>query len=218
MVNNKKIDTALKYNKTSKINKNFMYQDLKRSNCYNCDFSKSNFNFTSLRGAHFKSCNFYGCTFRSAEFVGSNLKGSKFTKVKFEDTIFEGTKLENVDFTGATFKNVIFVSTDLSQTINLNYKEDEVKIYEQMPEIEISDNLKNAINKAMENNYVKKSRTLDTKDGGINTISIMILLEKFREKRLIEGLHILSEKIDKEFCTLSYIIKSLQSYKDKGIL
>lgn len=218
MIKNKKIDTALKYNKTSKINKNFMYQDLKRSNCYNCDFSKSNFNFTSLRGAHFKSCNFYGCTFKSAEFVGSNLKGSKFTKVKFEDTIFEGAKLENVDFTGATFKNVIFVSTDLSQTINLNYKEDEVKIYEQMPEIEISDNLKNAINKAMENNYIKKSRTLDIKDGGINTISIMILIEKFREKRLVEGLYILSEKIDKDFCTLSYIIKSLQSYKDKGIL
>lgn len=218
MINNKKIDTALKYNKTSKINKNFMYQDLKRSNCYNCDFSKSNFNFTSLRGAHFKSCNFYGCTFKSTELVGSNLKGSKFIKAKFEDTIFEGAKLEDVDFTGATFKNVIFVNTDLSKTINLNYKEDEVRIYNQMPEMEVSENLKNAINKAMENNYVKKSRTLDTKDGGINTVSIMILLEKFREKRLIEGLKILSEKVDKDFCTLSYIIKSLQSYKDQGIL
>lgn len=218
MINNKKMDMALKYNKTSKMNKNFMYQDLKRSNCYNCDFSKSNFNFTSLRGAHFKSCNFYGCTFKSAEFVGSNLKGSRFTKVKFEDTIFEGAKLEGVDFTGATFKNVIFVNTDLSKATNLNYKEDEVKIYTEMPQIEISDNLESAIKKAMENSYVKKSRTLDTKDGGINTVSIMILLEKFREKRLIEGLGILSEKVDKDFCTLSYIIKNLQSYKDQGIL
>ena len=218
MSNNKKIDTALRYNKTSKMNKNFMYQDLKRSNCYNCDFSKSNFNFTSLRGAHFKSCNFYGCTFKSSEFVGSNLKGSRFTKAKFEDTIFEGAKLESVDFSGATFKNVIFVNTDLSKTVNLNYKEDEVRIYDKMPEIEINDNLKNAIEKAMENNYVKKSRTLDTKDGGINAVSVMILLEKFREERLIEGLGILSEKVDRDFCTLSYIIKSLQSYKDQGIL
>ncbi len=32
MINNKKMDMALKYNKTSKMNKNFMYQDLKRSN------------------------------------------------------------------------------------------------------------------------------------------------------------------------------------------
>lgn len=218
MVNNKKINTALKYNKTSKMNKNFMYQDLKRSNCYNCDFSKSNFNFTSLRGAHFKSCNFYGCTFKSTEFVGSNLKDSRFTKAKFEDTLFEGAKLENVDFTGATFKNVIFVNIDLSKVLNFNYKEDEVRIYNEMPKLEISDNLKNAIKKAMENEYVKKSRTLDTKDGDINTISIIILLEKFREKRLIEGLGILSEKVDRDFCTLSYIIKSLQGYKDKGIL
>lgn len=218
MNNNKKLDTSLKYNKTSKMNKNFMYQDLKRSNCYNCDFSKSNFNFTSLRGAHFKSCNFYGCTFKSSEFVGSSLKGSKFIKAKFEDTIFEGAKLENVDFSGASFKNVIFVDSDLSKAINLNYIEDEVRIYNDMPELEISDDLKKAIEKAMENKCVKKSRTLDTKDGGINTISIMILLEKFREKRLIEGLGILSEKVDREFCTLSYIIKSLQSYKDQGIL
>lgn len=217
-MNNKRLDTSLKYNKTSKMNKNFMYQDLKRSNCYNCDFSKSNFNFTSLRGAHFKSCNFFGCTFQSAEFVGSNLKGSKFTKAKFEDTIFEGAKLEGVDFSGAQFKNVVFVNCDLSKAINLNYKEEEVRIYDEMPKLEISEPLRNAIEKAMENKCVKKSRTLDTKDGEINTVSVILLLEKFREKRLIEGLGILSEKVDRDFCTLSYIIKSLQSYKDKGIL
>ena len=42
------------YDNTSKINKNFVYKNLKRSKCYNCDFSGSNFDFTSLRGAHFK--------------------------------------------------------------------------------------------------------------------------------------------------------------------
>lgn len=35
-----------------------MYQGLKRSNCYNTDFSKSKFNFTSLIGTYFKSFNF----------------------------------------------------------------------------------------------------------------------------------------------------------------
>ena len=221
MMNNnktKKIDSALKYNKTQKMNKNFMYQDLKRSNCFNCDFSKSNFNFTSLRGAHFKSCNFFGCTFKSSEFVGSNLKSSRFTRAKFEDTVFEGAKLDGVDFTGATFKNTIFVNTDLSKATNLNFKEGEVRIFEEMPPLEISGELENAINKAMENKHVKKSRTLDTKDGTINSISVMILLEKFRERRLIEGLSILGEKVDRDFCTLSYIIKSLQGYMDKGIL
>ena len=70
----------------------------------------------------------------------------------------------------------------------------------------------------MENKYVKKSRTLDTKDGGINYISIMVLLENFKEKQLIDGLTLIGERIDKEFCTLSYIMKNLEVYKSEGIL
>ena len=36
--------------------------------------------------------------------------------------------------------------------------------------------------------------------------------------RGVQGLMILSEKIDKDFCTLSYIIKGLKSYESQGIL
>ncbi|WP_332843616.1 hypothetical protein [Paraclostridium bifermentans] len=46
----------------------------------------------------------------------------------------------------------------------------------------------------------------------------MILLENFKEKQLIDGLLLISEKMDKEFWTLSYIIKTLQTYKDQGLL
>ena len=35
--------------------KNFMYKNLERSNCYNCNFAGSTFDFVSFRGAHFKS-------------------------------------------------------------------------------------------------------------------------------------------------------------------
>lgn len=213
-----KMDTSIKYNKAQKMNKNFMYQDLKRSNCYNTDFSNSNFNFTSLRGAHFKSCNFYGCTFKSSEMIGSNFKKSKFTKAKFENVVFEGVNLEGADFKNATFKNTIFLNTDISKAINLNFKESEVKVFNEMPNLEISERLEKSIKLAMENEYVKKSRTLDTKDGGINYISIIILLENFKEKELIDGLILISERIDKEFCTLSYIIKNLEIYKSQGLL
>ncbi|RDY28034.1 pentapeptide repeat-containing protein [Romboutsia weinsteinii] len=218
MTTNKKIDTALRYNKAQKLNKNFMYQDLKRSNCYNSDFSNSNFNFTSLRGAQFKSCNFYGCTFKSAELVATNLKKTKFAKAKFENAVFEACNLEGADFSGATFKNTIFLNTDISKALNLNIKESEVKIFDEMPTVEMSERLENSINLAMKNQYVKKSRTLDTKDGGINNISVIILLENFKEKQLIEGFTLLSERMDKEFCTLSYIIKTLQGYKAQGLL
>ncbi|GAA0076679.1 pentapeptide repeat-containing protein [Clostridium sp. CTA-5] len=218
MDNNKRQRTGLNYNKELKQNKNFMYNDLKRSNCYGCDFTGSNFNFTSFRGAHFKGCNFFGCTFKSAEFIGSNLKKSKFKKAKFEDAVFEGVNLTDVDFKEAEFKNVIFVSTDISVAKNLEFDESSVRIFEEAPIINISENLKNAINLALTNEKVRNSRLLDNKDGEINTLSIIILLEKFSEKNLISGLKILADRIDRDFCTLSYIVKSIQTYQKEGIL
>lgn len=218
MVRKQNMEQGLKYNKIQKLNKNFMYQDLKRSNCYNSDFSGSNFDFTSLRGAHFKSCNFYGCTFKNAELIGSNLKKSKLKKAKFENTVFDSVNLEGVDFSGSQFKNTIFLSTDLSKAVNIKFKSSDVKIFDEMPKLDVSEKLEDSIKLVMKNEFVKKSRTLDTKDGEINSISIMILLENFKEKQLIDGLLLISEKMDKEFWTLSYIIKTLQTYKDQGLL
>ena len=218
MKKTQKPEIGLKYNKAKKMEKNFMYQDLKRSNCYNTDFSNSNFNFTSLRGAHFKSCNFYGCTFKSSEIIGANLKRSKFKNAKFENTIFEGVNLEEVDFTGAKFKNVIFLNTDVSKASNINLNSPNIKIFTEIPELQISERLESSIKLAMENEYIKKSRTLDTKDGNINPISIMILLENFKERQLVDGMILIGERIDKEFCTLSYIIKNLETYKSQGLL
>ncbi len=205
-------------NNMVKQNKNFMYRDLRRSNCYGTDFTGSNFNFTSFRGAHFKSCNFFDCTFTEAEFIGTNLKKSKFKRAKFEDAVFEGVNLSGVDFKDAEFKNVIFVDTDLSETKNMEFAEEEVKIFEGMPEIEISEELAAAVKAAMENSKIKVSRVLDAKDGSINTISIMRLLEKYNEKTLISGLKMVAENVDRDFCTLSYLIKAINSYEKQGLL
>ena len=51
----------------------------------------------------------------------------------------------------------------------------------------------------------------------INPISIMILLEKFSEKNLISGLNILADRLDRDFCTLSYITKCIETYGKEGI-
>lgn len=214
----KKRNDSFHYNNAVKQNKNFMYNDLKRSNCYGTDFTGSNFNFTSFRGAHFKSCNFFGCSFEAAEFVATNFKKSKFKRATFEDTIFEGVNLSGVDFKDATFKNVIFVATDIDAAKNLEFNESDVRIFEEMPELDISDELKSAIELAMTNEHVKKSRVLDTKDGDINPISMIRLLEIFNERSLILGLKILTEKLEKDFCTLSYIIKSIQTYEKEALL
>ena len=211
MSSNRSVKGNFVYNNIEKTGKNFMYKNFDRSNCYNCDFSNSNFNYTSLRGAHFKSCDFFKCTFKWAEFIGTNLKGSDFKNALFEDAIFDSVNLAGVDFKNAEFINTIFLSTDVHKAKNLSLKNPEIRIYDEVPELEISEELESAILNVMKNKYVKAARVLDTKDGGINIINVMILLENFDEETLIKGLNIISDDLKCDFHTLSYIIKYLKN-------
>jgi len=214
----KRANDQINYNNKKKSGSDFMYKDLRRSNCFNSDFSNSNFNHASFRGAQFKACNFFECTFESAEFVATNLKNSRFKQAKFENTIFDAVGLEGVDFEGATFKNVIFVVTDTSKAINLDLSNKEIKVFTEMPELEVSKWLESAVKGAMKNEYIKFARVLDTKEGEVSPISMMILLENFDEETLIKGFGVLKKKIDKDFCTLSYIIQEIQTYKADGLI
>lgn len=199
------------YDNAEKTNKNFIYKNLNRSKCYNCNFSNSNFDYASLRGAHFKKCNFFRCSFKGAEFIGSNLKGCKFKEAKFEDTVFEGANLDGVDFIDAKFKNTIFVGCDITKAKNLNENHKGIKILDSMPEFEMDEEFEKLILSLSENQYIKKSRLFDTKDGKINTLTLMILSEKFDKVTLTEGLHYIKYEIDKDFHTLSYVIRLIES-------
>lgn len=201
---------AFHYNNIEKKEKNFMYKNLKRSNCYNCNFAGCNFNFVSFRGAHFKTCSLMDCSFKGAEFIGTNFKNSKFKDAKFEDAIFEGVNLDGTDFTRAEFKNTIFVQTDVTNARNLNVENPEIRIFEEMPKIEISEELKNVINYLMANKYVKTSRIFDNKEGNLNTLTVMILLEHFNEESLIKALGKIKDQFDRDFHTISYVIKLIE--------
>ena len=214
----KRANDQMSYSNRKKTGMDFMYKDLRRSNCFNCDFSNSNFDHTSFRGAQFKSCNFSGCTFEAAEFVTANLKNAKFKGAKFENTIFDSVNLESADFEDAEFKQVIFVGTNTGRAINLDLSSVEIKVFNEMPELEISKRLESAVKAAMKNEYIKFARVLDTKEGEISPISMMILLKNFDEETLIKGLGVIKKKVDKDFCTLSYIIRALQSYQTDGLI
>lgn len=213
MSRNKVDNDAFHYNNIEKKDKNFMYKNLKRSNCYNCNFAGSNFNFVSFRGAHFKTCSFMNSSFKGAEFIGTNFKNSKFKDATFEDAIFEGTNLDGTDFTRAQFKNTIFVGTDTTKARNLNVENPEIRIFEEMPNIDISEELKNAVYNIMSNKYVKTSRIFDNKEGKLNTLTVMILLEHFNEELLIKGLEKIKDQFDRDFHTISYVIKLLEKNK-----
>lgn len=218
MAKNQSNKDSFNYNNIEKKAKNFMYKNLERSNCYNSDFSGSIFDYVSFRGAHFKSCNFFKCSFKYAEFIGSNLKDSEFRSTLFENAIFDSVKLEGANFKDAKFINTIFLNTDVSKAKNLNLKILDIKVFNEIPKLEISDKLKFAVESVMKNSHVKKSRVLDTKDGGPNLLNILILLESFDEETLINGLNIIETHLDRDFYTLSYIIRFLQNCKANGTL
>ena len=218
MSKNNSVKDNFNYNNIEKINKNFMYRNLERSNCYNCDFTNSNFDYVSFRGAHFKACTFLKGNFKAAEFIGTNLKGSIFRNTLFENAIFDSVNLEGVNFKDAEFKNTVFIFTDVTKAKNLNVRDPGIKIYDKMPELDISEDLRTAVENVMENKFVKTARVLDTKEGSLNLLNIMILLENFPEEMLIKGLNIIQVQLDREFYTLSYLIRFLQNCKINGTL
>lgn len=200
----------IQLNHADKKKKSFMYQNLQKSKCYNTDFSGSNFDYTCFRGAHMKSCLFNACTFKGAEFVGANLKDSQFKEALFEYTVFEGVKLEGVDFKGAKFTNTFFVSTDVEKALNLNRLDEGLRILSEMPVLTLDERLLKAFEKLMENPFVKKARVLDTKEKTLNTVSVMILLELFSEEILIAAFKEIESQLDRDFYTLSYLIKLIE--------
>lgn len=218
MAISKRVNDQISYKNRKKVNTDFANKDLRRSNCYNCDFTGSQFNDVSFRGAQFKACTFDQATFDSAEFVAANLKNSRFKGVKFVHTIFDHVNLEHTDFEGATFENVIFVECDLSQAVNLELDHQEVQIFDVRPEIEVGERLEKAVKSLMNNDFVKYARVLDTKDGKMNAISMMRLLEIFDEEALVKGFGMLKKNIKADFATLSVLIALLEQYEAEGLL
>ena len=146
-------------------------------------------------------------TFEGTEFIGTNLKNSKFKNAKFKNAIFEGANLDGTDFKDAKFENTIFLGCKLEKTKNFSAELEGVRIFEGMPEINISSELEESLNNLMENKYVKASRIFDTKEGNINTLTLMILKENFSEEELIKGFDEIKSQIDRDFYTISYIIR-----------
>ena len=211
MAKNQSVTGNFMYNNIEKKGKNFMYKNLERSNCYNSDFSSSKFDYVSFRGAHFKSCVFFKCSFKWAEFIGSNLKASNFRESLFENAVFDSVNLDGADFKNAEFVDTIFLCTDITKAKNLNPNKPGITVFQEMPELDLSEELQTAIKNSMENKFVKAARVLDTKDGGINLINVMILLKNFDEETLIKGLKLMQASIDCSFYTLSYLIKFIKN-------
>ena len=212
-ITNKRLSDKINYSNRKKLNADFSNKDLKRSNCFSSDFSGSNFSQTSFKGAQFKNCNFSNCNFESAEFVATNLKNSRFISGQFKNVIFDSANLTGVNFDNASFDNTIFINTDVSKALNFDASADGVRVFDELPELNISKKLERTIKASKKNEFIKASGVLDTKTGKINTISILVLLEKFSEEVLISGLSLLQADLNDNFSTLSFLINKINEYQ-----
>jgi len=207
----RKTGDSIHYSNRKKLNTDFSSKDLKRSNCFNTNFTGSTFKETNLKGSQFKNCNFKDTTFTETEIIASNFKNSRFHNTSFDHVVFDTVNLEGTDFSGASFNQVIFIHTDVSKAVNLDMSSEGIKWYQDEPVLEISDRLKRAIKASKKNEFIKKSGVLDSKTGDINTLSVILLLEEFNEESLIIALAKVKNELNKDFFTLSQFITKLKT-------
>lgn len=218
MTVSKRANDQINYKNKQKVGVDFSHKDLRRSNCYNCNFSESQFTEVSFRGAQFKACKFNDATFTGAELVAANFKNSQFKGAKFENVLFDNVNLENVDFEGATFTQVIFVGTDVTKALNMDLSGQGIQVFEQMPTLDMSKELQKAVVAAMTNEYIKYARVLDTKEGKVSPISMMLLLQEFDEETLIKGLKHLKKSVDQNFSTLGFVREAIRTYSQAEMM
>jgi len=207
------VTDRINYSNRKKMNADFSNKDLKRSNCFSTDFTGSDFDQASFKGAQFKNCNFTDCNFDSAEFVATNLRNSKFVNAQLKNVIIDSANLDGVNFENATFDNVIIAHTDTSKAINLDTSVKGIRLFHELPELNISERLERAVRASKKNEFIKKAGVLDTKDGKVNPVSVMILLENFSEEVLITSLSKLKTDLNQNFYTLSYLINAIKAYQ-----
>ena len=202
------------YNNKNKDGCKFIYKDFEKTRSYHSRFVNAEFTGTSLRGAHMKFCNFTNCKFTGVDFIGTNLRGCNFTRAKFEKCIFSSAVLENANFRDATFENCYMAGNLLSKAKNVPQGNIGIKIVSANPVAEsISGELVNVIQSLRENDIIRRSRTLHSKNNKINQLSAIILLDDYTEEELLRLLPMLPDYVTSQFYTFSYLEALLTKIK-----
>lgn len=205
-VKKRKYNKFFSYKNNGREDRNFLYKNFEKSNSYNVRFTRSNFSYVNFYKSIMKYCGFNDATFVGSEFKHANLRGSRFKGATFKDVVFIDTKLDKAVFSGASFEDVYFIGTSVRRARGLPVNTPGITVLNEMPKLEISDQLKGAISNAVRNPFIMESEVLVLKKKKrINTINIERLLKEFSEEQLIIGLELAKAKVNKKFHTLSYI-------------
>ena len=84
--------------------------------------------------------------------------------------------------------NVIFVSTNITNCKNFPNSKPGIRIINPYPNFKLSSNLKNTLKELKNKNNIRNTRVLHIPGNKFNKMNLMLLLEKFKEEKLIEKL------------------------------
>lgn len=194
--------------------RNISYQFYSKSRSFSANFSNVNFKHVNFKGAILTKCSFKNATFVGVEFWGTNLKKSNFTNANFKHCVFVGTHINDTNFKNTTFEHCIFVNTNIGVSKNLNIDCQGIRVMSNYPEIDLSDELKEAIKILESNEHIRKYKIIHLGGNKLNLLNIMLLLERLGEKNLILGLNYASSNVKKDMPTISCMFNYL--FKNKG--
>ncbi len=192
------------------------YQFYSKSKSFSASFSDVQFRHVNLKGATFTKCSFKNASFVGVEFWGTNLRKSNFTGAVFQHCVFVGPLLEGTNFNNATFENCIFVNTNFEGIKDFDRSSNGIRVLPVYPTFELSLDLELAVNSLRDNAHILKYKILHLDSKKLNKLNVMLLLEKFSEKLLIQGLTYAKEyvKIDMPTisCLFNFLLKNKSQY------
>lgn len=198
------------YNNLDRSGSNFMYKNFDKANCYHTNFRQTVFDGASLRATKFKYCNMSESHFSGTEFIGTNLRGTRFNNSVFENAIFQAVTADKTDFKECNFYHCIFDSIP-GKAKNLDV-DMENNIIMSRSDINISDAVMECVEDIIRDAGIRNT-VIQLKNGGVNRISLLMLLYDFSEEELVRYLRRAVEDSPRN-CTVSRLKKSLIKLKE----
>ena len=89
------------------------------------------------------------------------------------------------------FKNVVFVNTNLRDAKHLSGCENGLRVYQSYPQVQISQDIREALDRLRNNLYLYKTRILFLPNNRINNLNLYLLFQKYSEQELLQAFSVL---------------------------
>lgn len=172
--------------KIGKALQGYRYKYLYKVNIHKCVFKKTLFVHARFRAGSITQVNFNESNFKNIDFVSVNFKKSTFKNSYLNNVLFFSCNLTKVNFQNSKLENVILINCKIKDVKNLDMSK--VKIINSQKNYNISDKLKNTMNKISSNKKLERFSILFNTQHNINITLINQLVIKYGEEECIRML------------------------------